>query len=109
MSNQRTAFVLAGGGSLGAVQVCTLKALTRLGVVSDCVVGASVGVINGACFTMEPNEQGVTRLKRIWLRLRWANIFPFSAASSVLAAFGRRDHLVTPAPLGVPIQSELPD
>ncbi len=45
--NQRTAFVLAGGGSLGAVQVGMLKALARLNVVPDFVVGASVGAING--------------------------------------------------------------
>jgi NTE family protein len=108
MGNQRTAFVLAGGGSLGAVQVGMLKALTRLGVAPDFVVGASVGAINGTCFAVEPNEQGVARLERIWLRLRRSDIFPLSAASSVLAAFGRRDHLVTPAPLRALIESELP-
>jgi NTE family protein len=41
-----TAFVLAGGGSLGAVQVGMLAALTRHGVVPDLVVGASVGAIS---------------------------------------------------------------
>jgi NTE family protein len=106
--NQRTAFVLAGGGSLGAVQVGMLKALTRLRVVPDFVVGASVGAINGAYFAMEPNEQGVARLERVWLRLRRASIFPFSAAHSMLAIFGRRDHLVTPAQLRALIESELP-
>ncbi len=40
-----TAFVLAGGGSLGAVQVGMLAALTRQGVVPDLIVGASVGAI----------------------------------------------------------------
>ena len=70
IGNQRTAFVLAGGGSLGAVQVGMLKALTRLGLVPDLVVGASVGAINGTYFAMEPNEQGVARLERVWLRLR---------------------------------------
>jgi NTE family protein len=108
MGNQRTAFVLAGGGSLGAVQVGMLKALTRLGVAPDFVVGASVGAINGTCFAVEPDEQGVARLERIWLRLRRSDIFPFSAASGVLAALGRRDHLVTPAPLQALIESELP-
>jgi NTE family protein len=104
----RTALVLAGGGSLGAVQVGMLKALTRLGVMPDFVVGASVGAINGTCFAVEPDEHGVARLERIWLRLRRADIFPFSAASSVLAAFGRRDHLINPGPLRALIESELP-
>src|SRR6267154_1669898 len=107
-SNQRTAFVLAGGGSLGAVQVGMLKALLRLGVVPDLVVGASVGAINGTCFALEPDEQGLARLERIWLRLRRADVFPFSAASGLLAAFGKRDHLVTPAPLRALNGSELP-
>lgn len=106
--NQRTAFVLAGGGSLGAVQVGMLKALVRLSVVPDFVVGASVGAINGTYFAMEPNEQGVARLERVWLRLRRATIFPFSAASGLLAVFGRRDHLVTSALLRALIESELP-
>lgn len=39
----KTAVVLAGGGSLGAVQVGMLKALTRQRIVPDFVVGASVG------------------------------------------------------------------
>ena len=38
---RKTAFVLAGGGSLGAVQVGMLKALSHKGVVPDFVVGAS--------------------------------------------------------------------
>jgi NTE family protein len=107
-ARERTAFVFAGGGSLGAVQVGMLKALTRQGVVPDLVVGASVGAINGACFALEPNEQGAQRLERIWLRLRRADVFPFSPAHSVLAALGRRDHLVNPQPLRALIESELP-
>ncbi len=105
---QRTAFVLAGGGSLGAVQVGMLKALTRLGLVPDFVVGASVGAINGTYFAMEPSEEGVARLERVWLRMRRATVFPFSAASGILALFGKRDHLVTPALLRALIESELP-
>ena len=108
IGNQRTALVLAGGGSLGAVQVGMLKALTRLGLVPDLVVGASVGAINGTYFAMEPNEQGVARLERVWLRLRRTDIFSFSAASGILAMFGRRDHLVTPTLLRALIESELP-
>src|SRR5215470_10359393 len=54
----KTAFVLAGGGSLGAVQVGMLKALTRAGIVPDLVVGASVGAINGAYFATAPSAEG---------------------------------------------------
>jgi NTE family protein len=106
--NQKTAFVLAGGGSLGAVQVGMLKALARQHIVPDFVVGASVGAINGAYYAAEPNEEGVARLESIWLRLRRADIFPLSAVSSILGLFGKRDHLVTPAPLRSLIESALP-
>jgi len=100
--------VLAGGGSLGAVQVGMLKALTRQRVVPDFVVGASVGAINGVYFALEPNEEGVARLERIWLRLRRADVFPVSPVNSILAVLGRRDHLVNPSLLRSLIESELP-
>lgn len=104
----RTAFVFAGGGSLGAVQVGMLKALTRLKIVPDFVVGASVGAINGAYFAAEPGEEGVARLERIWRRLHRADVFPFSPLNSLLAILGRRDHLVAPAFLRSLMESELP-
>jgi NTE family protein len=104
----KTAFVLAGGGNLGDVQVGMLKALTRSHIAPDFVVGASVGAINGAYFAAEPNEEGVKRLERIWSRLRRANVFPLSPIHGVLAILGRRDHLVTPSPLLSLVESELP-
>jgi NTE family protein len=103
-----TAFVLAGGGSLGAVQVGMLKALTRQRIVPDFVVGASVGAINGAYFAAEPNEEGVTRLERVWSRLRRPDVFPLSPLHSLLAILGKRDHLVAPSPLRSLVESELP-
>ena len=47
---ERTAFVLAGGGSIGAVQVGMLKALARKNIVPDFVIGASVSAINAAYY-----------------------------------------------------------
>ncbi|HKZ95452.1 MAG TPA: patatin-like phospholipase family protein [Hyphomicrobiaceae bacterium] len=46
----KTAFVLAGGGSLGAVQAGMLRALLERGVRAGLVVGSSVGAINAAYF-----------------------------------------------------------
>jgi NTE family protein len=104
----RTAFVFAGGGSLGAVQVGMLKALTRIKVLPDFVVGASVGAINGAYFAAEPDTDGVARLERIWSKLRSADVFPFSIKNSLLAVLGRRDHLVAAEFLRSLLESELP-
>ena len=103
-----TAFVLAGGGSLGAVQVGMLAALARRGIVPDLVVGASVGAINAAYYAAEPDERGVERLKRIWLKLRRTDVFPFSPLASILGFFGKTDHLIAPTPLRSLIESELP-
>jgi NTE family protein len=104
----RTAFVLAGGGSLGAVQVGMLKALDQAGVVPDFVVGASVGAINAAYYAAAPDRAGVAGLERIWLRLRSADVFPFSVLDTALCLLGRRGHLAQPAPLLALLAAELP-
>ncbi len=63
------AFVLSGGGALGAVQVGMLRALVEAGIRPDLVIGCSVGAINGAGFAADPTLRGVARLERIWRRL----------------------------------------
>jgi NTE family protein len=104
----KTAFVLAGGGSLGAVQVGMLKALTRAGIEPDLVVGASVGAINGVYFAAQPDDAGVKRLENIWRRMNRGDVFPLSPLHSLLAILGRRDHLITSSPLRSLVESELP-
>ena len=63
------AFVLSGGGSLGAVQVGMLRALVEAGIKPDLVIGCSVGAINGAGFAADPTLRGVARMERIWRRM----------------------------------------
>lgn len=41
-----TAFVLSGGGSLGAVQVGILQALAAAGIEPDLLIGTSAGGLN---------------------------------------------------------------
>ena len=41
----RTAFVLGGGGNLGAVQIGMLKALFERNITPDVIVGCSVGAV----------------------------------------------------------------
>ena len=104
----KTAFVLAGGGSLGAVQVGMLKALQAEGVAADLVVGSSVGAINAAYFAAAPDREGIARLERIWLELRRGDIFPLTLADTLLGLLGRRDYLVPPRKLQRLIASRLP-
>jgi NTE family protein len=49
-----TAFVLGGGGVLGAYEVGMLRALSEAGIAPDVVVGTSVGAINGAFVAADP-------------------------------------------------------
>jgi NTE family protein len=55
---QQTAFVFAGGGSLGAVQVGMLRVLLAAGVQPDFIIGTSVGAINAAYFPEPLPRQG---------------------------------------------------
>ena len=54
----KTAFVFAGGGSFGAIQVGMLRELVAHGVVPDLIVGASVGALNGIYFGCDPTPAG---------------------------------------------------
>jgi NTE family protein len=72
----RTAFVLGGGGNLGAVQVGQLKALIEQEIVPDAVIGCSVGALNGAAIAGEPTLDEVERLGELWGRLGREDIFP---------------------------------
>ena len=46
----KTAFVFAGGGSFGAIQVGMLHSLVSHGIAADMVFGSSVGALNGAYY-----------------------------------------------------------
>ena len=72
----KTAFVIAGGGSFGAMHVGMLEALVAHGVVPDLIVGSSVGAMNGVYFAFAPDAAGVRNLKSIWLGLSRRNVFP---------------------------------
>ncbi|MDP2775615.1 MAG: patatin-like phospholipase family protein [Nocardioides sp.] len=61
-----TAFVLGGGGVLGAVEVGMLRALFERGVVPELVLGTSVGAINGALVAHDPTEAVIERLTELW-------------------------------------------
>jgi NTE family protein len=72
----RVAFVLGGGGNLGAVQVGMLRALLEHRVRPDLDVGCSVGALNGAAFAAEPNLVGVARLEELWRSLDGRDVMP---------------------------------
>ena len=74
----KTAFVLSGGGNLGAIQVGMLRALTERGIVADMVIGCSVGAMNGAAYAADPTMSGVRNLESIWRRTEAPDLMPSS-------------------------------
>lgn len=103
-----TAFVLSGGGSLGAVEVGMLRALAERGVRPDLIVGSSVGAINSVFFAADPTVEGVWRLERIWRGLRREDVFPIGLFGVLRWLAGRRGHLLDPAPLQRLLRDHLP-
>lgn len=106
-ADKRTALVLAGGGSFGAVQAGMLRALVAYGIVPDLVVGSSVGAINGAYFAGVPNAQGVAQLEAIWRGLRRSQVFPVTWRS-LLGLLTGRNFLIDPRGLRRVIEERLP-
>ncbi len=89
----KTAFVFAGGGSFGAIQVGMLHSLAAHGIVADMVVGSSVGALNGAFYAGDPTLAGVERLATIWRGLKRKDVFPLSWRT-VLSFLWHRDFLI---------------
>jgi NTE family protein len=90
----KTAFVLAGGGSFGAVQVGMLHSLAAHGIAADMVVGSSVGALNGAFYAGDPTLAGVERLGKVWRGLARHDVFPMSWRT-VLSFLWHRDFLIS--------------
>jgi len=65
--NCEIAFVLGGGGILGANEVGMLKALAQRSITPDVILGTSVGAINGALFAADPTVAGAERLTELWV------------------------------------------
>jgi NTE family protein len=103
----KTAFVFAGGGSLGAVQVGMLRELTRIGVGAEFVVGSSVGAINAAYFAGAPSSAGVEKLERIWRGLHRNDVLPVTLRG-MWGLLGGHDSLIDPADLRSLIKRHLP-
>lgn len=102
-----TAYVLAGGGSFGAIQVGMMHALAKHGVVADLVVGSSVGAINGAYYAGDPSLKGVLGLEAIWRSLKRQDVFPVTWRT-LLGFMWRRDFLIPHDGIRKLIEDHLP-
>lgn len=94
MTKPMTAFILQGGGALGAYQAGVYEQLFKQDFQPDWIIGTSIGAINGAIIAGNRPELRVAKLRAFWdgltpasswidawSPLAWAEIFnPFAAA-----------------------------
>ena len=96
-----TAFVLSGGGSLGAVQVGMLQALAAQGIQPDLLVGTSAGAVNATWVAQHGmSTTSLTALAEVWGRLRRRDVFPMSPTWALAALRGRGGGLCSNERLG---------
>ncbi len=103
-----TAFVLGGGGVLGAAEVGMLQALLERGIRPDLVVGTSVGAINGALVAADPTPSAVDRLRQVWEELASTRVFAGSVFARVGTLVRTRTHLHPREPLRDLLAAHLP-
>lgn len=85
---ERTALVLGGGGSLGAVEAGFIRRTLELGIGFDFLVGTSVGAINAAHVAFHESGEHDC-LERIWLGLARRRLFsrnPLAIAGGILGS-----------------------
>ncbi len=104
-----TAFVLSGGGSLGAVQVGMLQALAERRITPDLLIGTSAGAINAVFVAAQgTGPAALERLASAWAALRRDDVFPVRAPQMLLALAGARDSLCAPHGLENLIRQHVP-
>ncbi|HEX2903974.1 MAG TPA: patatin-like phospholipase family protein [Jatrophihabitans sp.] len=103
-----TAFVLGGGGVLGATQIGMLRALLEHGIQPDLVVGSSVGALNGAMLAADPSSAGLDTLTSLWTELARSGVFSGSVLAQAARLARYRTHLHSAQPLRQLLQQQLP-
>jgi NTE family protein len=107
--NEHTiAFVLGGGGVLGANEVGMLRALLEEGIVPDMILGTSIGAVNGAVLASDPSAASVERLTELWTSADEAGIFSGGMLSRISTLARTRTHAHPNEPLRAMLERALP-
>ena len=77
----KTAIVLAGGGSRGAYQIGVWKALREMGIDYQLVTGTSVGALNGVLMVQQEYDKALAV---------WENISSQQVLGDMLELGGKR-------------------
>lgn len=85
-----TAFVLSGGGNLGALQVGMLQAIVERGITPDLLVGTSAGAFNAAYLASHGAQQdAIDELGAVWRSLRTWKLFRPDLRRALSTLLGR--------------------
>ncbi len=106
--DRKVAFVLGGGGHLGACQVGMLRALLEAGIEPQLILGTSVGAVNGAIIAADPTAATVERLSRQWCGLERAGVFNGSVLGRLGTLARSRTHAHAPDELRKMLEGALP-
>ncbi len=106
-----TAFVLGGGGVLGAVEVGMLRALFEAGVTPELVLGTSVGALNGALVARDPTPNVVEKLDELWKGVGESRGSGYAerALPAVRRAVATGTHIYSAKPMRQRLEEELGD
>jgi NTE family protein len=105
--SERTAFVLGGGGMLGAHEVGMLAALAEAKIRPDLVLGTSIGAINGVFVAADPDE-AATRLESVWRSDVVRSVFRSSIIGRLGTLARSGTHLHQNLPLRRLLEAHLP-
>lgn len=105
-----TAFVLGGGGVLGAVEVGMLRALLERGIRPDLVLGTSIGAVNGALLARDPSLGVIERLTELWLEVSASReVLGDRPIRTVRRAVATGTHIYSAKPMRQRLADELGD
>lgn len=93
------AFVLGGGGHLGAAEVGMLHALLERDVRPDLIVGTSVGALHGAIVAADPSVSAVRKLEGAWADLARLGVLGRSWFTDATILMRTRTHVRSNEPL----------
>lgn len=102
------AFVLGGGGVLGASQVGMARALAEASVRPDLVLGTSIGALNGAFLAASPDVAGAARLEDVWRKVTREGLFTQRPVRQVAGIARHPTHVLTHAALTTLMERYLP-
>jgi NTE family protein len=102
-----TAFVLGGGGVLGAAEVGMLRALFEREIGPDLVLGTSVGALNGAMVARDPTPAVIDRMSELWTSAAAnGDVYGDRRLRTVRRAVATGTHIYSPKPMTERLREE---